>query len=53
MADEALDQPPDAAPPPTPVTPLAPAALLRPQREAFEHRLLPIPKLIFPEGTLV
>jgi len=31
---------------------LVPPALLRPRREAFEHGLLPIPKLIFPEGTL-
>jgi len=30
----------------------APAPALRPRREAFEHGLLPIPKLIFPEGTL-
>jgi hypothetical protein len=57
MADEALDQPPDASPSPTPATPPvpatpSPAALLRPRREAFEHGLLPIPKLIFPEGTL-
>ncbi|AQK69659.1 uncharacterized protein LOC100277826 [Zea mays] len=59
MADEALDQPPDAAPSPSlaPATPPAPAtsspaALLRPRREAFEHGLLPIPKLIFPEGML-
>jgi TBCC domain-containing protein 1 len=49
----------DAAPSPSlaPATPPAPAtsspaALLRPQREAFEHGLLPIPKLIFPEGML-
>ncbi|XP_062223817.1 uncharacterized protein LOC133922473 [Phragmites australis] len=41
MANEPLDPPP--APPP---------ALLRPRREAFEYGLLPIPKLIFPEGTL-
>ncbi|KAG8075279.1 hypothetical protein GUJ93_ZPchr0006g43055 [Zizania palustris] len=26
--------------------------VLRPRREAFEHGLLPIPKLVFPEGTL-
>ncbi|NP_001337085.1 uncharacterized LOC100275773 [Zea mays] len=57
MADEALDQPPDATPSPTPATPPVPATpsptvLLRPRREAFEHGLLPIPKLIFPEGTL-
>nr|CAB3449208.1 unnamed protein product [Digitaria exilis] len=59
MADETLDPPPDAAPfpSPAPTTPpapptTAPAALLRPRREAFEHGLLPIPKLIFPEGTL-
>ncbi|KAF0935799.1 hypothetical protein E2562_035767 [Oryza meyeriana var. granulata] len=48
MADDPLDPPPQApaAASPTPV------ALLRPRREAFEHGLLPIPKLIFPEGTL-
>ncbi|KAJ1278353.1 hypothetical protein BS78_04G073200 [Paspalum vaginatum] len=59
MADETLDPPPDAAPSPSPApettpppaTP-SPAALLRPRRVAFEHGLLPIPKLIFPEGTL-
>ncbi|KAL5207041.1 hypothetical protein ABZP36_031476 [Zizania latifolia] len=47
MADEPLDPPqaPAAASP-------TPAALLRTRREAFEHGLLPIPKLIFPEGTL-
>jgi TBCC domain-containing protein 1 len=39
------------ATPPAPAT-SSPAALLRPQREAFEHGLLPIPKLIFPEGML-
>ena len=37
MDDEALDQPP------VPAT-------LAPRWEAFEHGLLPIPKLIFPEG---
>jgi TBCC domain-containing protein 1 len=26
--------------------------VLRPRRESFEHGLLPIPKLVFPEGTL-
>ncbi|CAL4970825.1 unnamed protein product [Urochloa decumbens] len=57
MADEILDPPPDASPSPspapaTPPPPTTPAALLRPRREAFEHGLLPIPKLIFPEGTL-
>ncbi|KAL6888336.1 hypothetical protein ACP4OV_009362 [Aristida adscensionis] len=54
MADEPLDPPPpppaSAAPPPTPAA--AGAALLRPRREAFEHGLLPIPKLVLPEGTL-
>jgi TBCC domain-containing protein 1 len=60
MADETLDPPPDAAPspspapatPPPPAAITTPAALLRPRRVAFEHGLLPIPKLIFPEGTL-
>ncbi|CAD6339018.1 unnamed protein product [Miscanthus lutarioriparius] len=30
----------------------APAPALRPRREPFEYGLLPIPKLVFPEGTL-
>ncbi|XP_024317362.1 TBCC domain-containing protein 1 isoform X3 [Brachypodium distachyon] len=48
MADEPLDPPP-----PTPASAVAaPAPLLRPRRVAFEHGLLPIPKLIFPEGAL-
>jgi TBCC domain-containing protein 1 len=52
MADETLD-PPAAPPPELASTPAAPhPALLRPRREAFEHGLLSIPKLIFPEGTL-
>ena len=40
-----------ATPPPHPVS--APAVLLRPWREAFEHNVMPISKLIFPEGMLV
>uniref|UniRef100_A0A0D9VDA8 TBCC domain-containing protein 1 n=1 Tax=Leersia perrieri TaxID=77586 RepID=A0A0D9VDA8_9ORYZ len=62
MADDPLDPPPPAPePPPQPAAAAAAAApspsptpppLLRPRREAFEHGLLPIPKLIFPEGTL-
>lgn len=52
MAEETLD-PPAAPPPEAAPSPAAPPlALLRPRREAFEHGLLPIPKLIFPEGTL-
>ncbi|XP_048538742.1 TBCC domain-containing protein 1-like isoform X1 [Triticum urartu] len=47
MVDEPLDPPP-----PTPAAAAPPTPLLRPRREAFEHGLLPIPKLIFPEGTL-
>nr|XP_015643998.1 TBCC domain-containing protein 1 isoform X2 [Oryza sativa Japonica Group] len=43
MADEPLDAAAAAA---------SPALLLRPRRVAFEHGLLPIPKLVFPEGTL-
>ncbi|TVU32923.1 hypothetical protein EJB05_24688 [Eragrostis curvula] len=57
MADEPLDPPAATAPetPPAPAAtpaPAPPSVLLRPRREAFEHGLLPIPKLIFPEGTL-
>ncbi|XP_062218463.1 uncharacterized protein LOC133918554 isoform X2 [Phragmites australis] len=50
MADEPLDPPP--APSPSPPAAASPLALLRPRREAFEYGLLPISKLIFPEGTL-
>lgn len=61
MADEPLDataaaaaggvsSAPALAPDPAPAPATAPA--LRPRREAFEHGLLPIPKLVFPEGTL-
>ncbi|CAL5041928.1 unnamed protein product [Urochloa decumbens] len=57
MADEPLD-----ASPPAPSAAAAadgvssssapaPAPALRPRREAFEHGLLPIPKLVFPEAT--
>ncbi|KQK17664.1 TBCC domain-containing protein 1 [Brachypodium distachyon] len=60
MADEPLDASPAAeaasAPAPAPSPAPAPAAtvysVLRPRRESFEHGLLPIPKLVFPEGTL-
>ncbi|KAL6604503.1 hypothetical protein ACP70R_042930 [Stipagrostis hirtigluma subsp. patula] len=45
MPDEPL------ADPPPPAAAAAPP-LLRPRREAFEHGLLPIPKLVLPEGTL-
>lgn len=49
MSDERSD-------PSTPTTPPPPSAgvplLLRPRREPFEHGLLPIPKLIFSDGTL-
>ncbi|OEL17901.1 hypothetical protein BAE44_0021082 [Dichanthelium oligosanthes] len=58
MAEEPLD----ASPPATSAAAAAdgvssssapaPAPALRPRREAFEHGLLPIPKLVFPEGTL-
>ncbi|KAG8070143.1 hypothetical protein GUJ93_ZPchr0006g46218 [Zizania palustris] len=51
MADEPLD-PPAAAQALAAASPSPAALLLRPRREAFEHGLLPIPKLIFPEGTL-
>ncbi|KAF2927557.1 hypothetical protein DAI22_06g214400 [Oryza sativa Japonica Group] len=57
MADEPLDAAAAAAEAETPATAAAaaaasPALLLRPRRVAFEHGLLPIPKLVFPEGTL-
>jgi TBCC domain-containing protein 1 len=57
MADEPLDAAAAAAEAETPSTAAAaaaasPALLLRPRRVAFEHGLLPIPKLVFPEGTL-
>ncbi|KAM0855226.1 hypothetical protein ACQ4PT_049930 [Festuca glaucescens] len=47
MVDETLDPPPA-----TPPTAAASTPLLRPRRVAFEYGLLPIPKLIFPEGML-
>ncbi|KAG1363876.1 putative TBCC domain-containing protein 1 [Cocos nucifera] len=47
---------PDPSTPTTPPPPSAGAAgvplLLRPRREPFEYGLLPIPKLIFSDGTL-
>ncbi|KAF0914206.1 hypothetical protein E2562_027614 [Oryza meyeriana var. granulata] len=62
MADEPLDAAPAAeAPAPSgggagagaTTAAGAPASpVLRPRREAFEHGLLPIPKLVIPEGTL-
>nr|CAB3470874.1 unnamed protein product [Digitaria exilis] len=58
MADEPLDASPStpsaaaAADGVSSSSAAAPAPALRPRREAFEHGLLPIPKLVFPEGTL-
>ena len=59
MADEPLDASPSAPSAAaaadgvfSPSSFSAPAPALRPRREAFEHGLLPIPKLIFPEGAL-
>uniref|UniRef100_A0A0D9YNP3 TBCC domain-containing protein 1 n=1 Tax=Oryza glumipatula TaxID=40148 RepID=A0A0D9YNP3_9ORYZ len=58
MVDDPLDPPPEPQPQTPPAvaaaspSPSPPPLLLRPRREAFEHGLLPIPKLIFPEGTL-
>nr|CAB3468427.1 unnamed protein product [Digitaria exilis] len=60
MADEPLDASPStpsaaeaaAADGVSSSSVAAPAPALRPRREAFEHGLLPIPKLVFPEGTL-
>ncbi|KAL6602991.1 hypothetical protein ACP70R_043352 [Stipagrostis hirtigluma subsp. patula] len=50
MADVPLDAPAAATSAAADADAAAPA--LRPRREAFEHGLLPIPKLVFPEGTL-
>lgn len=53
MADDPLDSSPSASAAAAAgevSSALAPA--LRPRREAFEYGLLPIPKLVFPEGTL-
>ncbi|CAN6177534.1 unnamed protein product [Urochloa humidicola] len=58
MADEPLDASPSApsadaaADGVSPSSAPATAPSLRPRREAFEHGLLPIPKLVFPEATL-
>ncbi|KAM0824957.1 hypothetical protein ACQ4PT_069886 [Festuca glaucescens] len=63
MADEPLDASPAPATPaavevgapapaPAPAPPATASPVLRPRRESFEHGLLPIPKLVFPEGTL-
>ncbi|PIN20005.1 hypothetical protein CDL12_07330 [Handroanthus impetiginosus] len=46
----ATEQQPEPAPPSTP-TSVEAAYHLRPRREPFEHGLLPIPKLIFTDGT--
>jgi hypothetical protein len=45
-----VDGPHDASPVASAGAAASPA--LRPRREAFEYGLLPIPKLVFPEGTL-
>ncbi|KAL9398436.1 hypothetical protein Peur_007397 [Populus x canadensis] len=39
------------APTPTPTPNPNPSSLIHPRREPFEHGLLPIPKLIFPDPT--
>ncbi|CAM0910012.1 unnamed protein product [Alopecurus aequalis] len=65
MADESLDaspapatpaaaevSAPALAPAPESAPEAAASPVLRPRRESFEHGLLPIPKLVFPEGTL-
>lgn len=61
MADEPLDASPSAPSAAAPADGVsssssaapAPAPVLRPRREAFEHGLLPIAKLVIPEGTLM
>ncbi|GJN38830.1 hypothetical protein PR202_gb27907 [Eleusine coracana subsp. coracana] len=52
MADEPLDASPTATSAVASAGGPAAAPALRPRREAFEYGLLPIPKLVFPEGTL-
>ncbi|KAL5225554.1 hypothetical protein ABZP36_012193 [Zizania latifolia] len=61
MTDETLDAAPEETPAASGAdvgagegaTAAATASpLLRPRREAFEYGLLPIPKMVFPEGTL-
>jgi TBCC domain-containing protein 1 len=47
MADEPLDASSAAT-----IAGDASGPVLRPRREAFEYGLLPIPRLVFPEGTL-
>ncbi|XP_011020267.1 PREDICTED: TBCC domain-containing protein 1 isoform X1 [Populus euphratica] len=42
---------PAPAPAPTPTPNPNPSSLIHPRREPFEHGLLPIPKLIFPDPT--
>jgi TBCC domain-containing protein 1 len=54
MADDPLDSSPSASAAAAAAGGVssAPAPALRPRREPFEYGLLPIPKLVFPEGTL-
>lgn len=47
--ENAAEPPPPSTPPAT--TPSAPPVYIHPRREPFEHGLLPIPKLIFTDGT--
>ncbi|XP_073034906.1 uncharacterized protein [Primulina eburnea] len=47
MMDSATEPQPEQPP----STPVAPTYYLHPRREPFEHGLLPIPKLIFTDGT--
>ena len=42
---------PAPTPTPTPTPNPNPSSLIHPRREPFEHGLLPIPKLIFPDPT--
>nr|XP_010943570.1 TBCC domain-containing protein 1 [Elaeis guineensis] len=54
MSDEGRDPSTPSTPPPLSDSGAGAGAplLLRPRREPFEHGLLPIPKLIFSDGTL-
>uniref|UniRef100_A0A2P2MPL3 TBCC domain-containing protein 1 n=1 Tax=Rhizophora mucronata TaxID=61149 RepID=A0A2P2MPL3_RHIMU len=52
MADSTVSPSTSATGDPNPISNPNPSSLIHPRREAFEHGLLPIPKLIFPDPTL-
>ncbi|XP_038973959.1 LOW QUALITY PROTEIN: TBCC domain-containing protein 1-like [Phoenix dactylifera] len=52
MGDERPDPSTPTIPPPPSASAAGAPLLLRPRREPFEYGLLPIPKLIFSDGTL-